>query len=848
MLVFAADNGVLMRFSRQNLASFVRTHEKALANAIQLRRQPSRNAQSPTHVSSTGSSGSGGALSSTSSTLAAALSFGALKLSSQSTKPAKLTLTPHHLFYLLSRFEDLSISVGPMSVRLENIHADVSQSYVSFLSKPQRSRGDRDSIHSVSSVRSVMSGMSVLWSSIGIGSKDSTSKSEKAKAALETDLKYLYSAFTKIPCLRLAPDHRARLIRGYEEFPFDTAVPLHSFKNLSALEIIDIDYRSFYGWDRLADQLRTLTIKRANLEDPADLLTGIVLDDIDKRRRRSSKAHQHSPSLGYNGGGGGGGGSVAGNGVGPQMMGSLSVPGSPVAETPTFGSSTSPQAASMLRVGSEGSTGRRHSRTDSNSPPRPVSSKHHSNNHHRYHRQSRIRRTGSGSSNSSENSGHGRSSSSPNLLSNMLPPSKWRFLRHLGLPDNSLTSITTTSLAPVANTLQSLDLSSNLFTEVPDSLASLIALRALNLSHCMIESLHSLSRSPLPAITALNLRGNRLRSLAGIERLLSLERLDLRDNQLTDPMEIARLTSLPEIREIWVSGNPFVKSFSGNRVVIFNLFRRTPGYSEDIVIDGSGPGFTERKQVVERAAEPKSAPVVRAPAADHSAVVTKTVNAPAAVAPGSLSGLSTGGDGGQDPAIPYEAGSNRRRKGTRRRVVDLSLPKPSPAKKSPRDDGRNDSGTALAPPVLSTVQHFQVSDDPHFAIAPSFRQWKSDGGPSHQGMSSSDNPPNPERIGDAEPSTTTLAQQPRSHGGIEWNNVDWNNADGELYRRRQIEVFRQQVGHQWFNALGDRVWENGPRSVSLPRTGAGLNESTIIPTDSLPRSCNNQVVISGGRT
>ena len=711
-----------------------------------------------------------------------------------------------------------------------------------------------------------MSGMSGLWSSIGIGSKDSTSKSEKAKAALETDLKYLYSAFTKIPCLRLAPDHRARLIRGYEEFPFDTAVPLHSFKNLSALEIIDIDYRSFYGWDRLAEQLRTLTIKRANLEDPADLLTGIVLDDIDKRRRRSSKAHQYSPSLGgYNGSSGAAGNGAAGSqtmGSRAGLSGSLSVPGSPVAETPapTFGSSTSPQAASMLRIGSEGSSaGRRRSRTGSNSPPRPASSKHHSN-YYRYHRQSRIRRTGSGSSNSSENSGHCRSSSSPNLLSNFLPPSKWRFLRHLGLPDNSLTSITATSLAPVANTLQSLDLSSNLFTDVPDSLASLVALRALNLSLCMIESLHSLSRNPLPAITALNLRGNRLRSLAGIERLLSLERLDLRDNQLTDPMEIARLTSLPEIREIWVSGNPFVKSFSGNRVVIFNLFRRTPGYSEDIIIDGSGPGFTERKQLVERAAEPAGAPVIRAPTADHSAVVSKAANAPpasaaaaaaAAAAPESLPGIHTRGDGGQDPVVPYEAGSNRRRKGNRRRVVDLSMPKPSPAKKTPQGDGRHDSGPALAPPVFSTIQHAQASDEPHFAIAPSFRQWKSDGAPSHHGTSSSssNNPPNPLNTGDAEPSTTTLAaQQPRSQGGIEWNHVDWNNADGELYRRRQIEVFRQQVGHQWFNALGDRVWENGPRSVSLPRTGAGLNESTIIPTDSLPRSCNNQVVIGGGRT
>jgi Leucine-rich repeat (LRR) protein len=104
----------------------------------------------------------------------------------------------------------------------------------------------------------------------------------------------------------------------------------------------------------------------------------------------------------------------------------------------------------------------------------------------------------------------------------ILPASKWRFLRHLSLADNAMTSIPPASLAPLSNTLYSLDLSSNLFSQIPDSLASLTALRALNLSHCMIDSLQSLTRNPLPAITALNLRANRLQSLAGIEKLYPL--------------------------------------------------------------------------------------------------------------------------------------------------------------------------------------------------------------------------------------------------------------------------------------------------------------------------------------
>lgn len=70
---------------------------------------------------------------STSSVWAAALSLPSLTFTSPTLKPAKLTLTPHHLFYLLSRFEDLNIAVGPMNVRLENIHTDASPTnYVSF--------------------------------------------------------------------------------------------------------------------------------------------------------------------------------------------------------------------------------------------------------------------------------------------------------------------------------------------------------------------------------------------------------------------------------------------------------------------------------------------------------------------------------------------------------------------------------------------------------------------------------------------------------------------------------------------------------------------------------------------
>jgi len=415
----------------KQLASFVRTHEKALANALQFRRQTvSRHgaSQSVSAVSvppspslperpATSASNSNG--------LAAALSLGSLSFTSHSVKSAKLALTPHHLFYLLSRFEELGTPVGPMKIRLENLHdSSTSANYVSFLGNTSRSRSrgsDAVSIRSVSSVRSVMSGMSALWASFGIGASISAARTERQKAALQADLKYLYSAFTKIPCLRLAPDWRARLIRGYEEFPFDSAVPLYVFKNVQALEVNSIDFRQFFGWDRLAEQLRSLTLKRASIDDPAEILIDIVLDDMDKRRRRTSKS-QSSPTTPWPAHSSPRRSSTAPH---AELHRSASVPGSP-----------DPQSADESRVGSMtpsenaldiGSLGRpisliraetdepkspsKSSRQRSNSPTRPSASRNASANVRGGHK---VRRSGSGSSHSSLSDSwhHGRSGSS----------------------------------------------------------------------------------------------------------------------------------------------------------------------------------------------------------------------------------------------------------------------------------------------------------------------------------------------------------------------------------------------------------------------------------------------------
>ncbi|KAH7328537.1 hypothetical protein B0I35DRAFT_20668 [Stachybotrys elegans] len=818
----------------KQLAGFVRTHEKALANALQFQRRetrhrPSQSTSSATIPQSPTIPDRPSTSSSTSSSLAAALSLGSLSFTSHNVKSAKLALTPHHLFYLLSRFEELGITVGLMKVRLENLHdSSTSANYVSFLGNTGRSRSrssDVNSIHSVSSMRSVMSGMSALWTSFGIGASISAARTERHKAAIQADLKYLYSAFTKIPCLRLAPDWRARLISGYEEFPFDSAVPLYVFKNLQALEISSIDFRQFFGWDRLADQLRSLSLKRAGIEDPADILIDIVLDDMDKRRRRTSK-NQSSPTTTWAGGSTSPRRSPSISH--PELQRAASAPGSPEPRTSIgdvrIGSMTPSEHAIDEVHGMDmrrGSIARddgddlshspsKHTRPRSNSPTRPGASRN-MTSHGRSSQ--RVKRSGSSSSHSSLSDSwhhhHARGSSGNLLAMGILPASKWRFLRHLSLADNAMTSISPTSLAPLSNTLFSLDLSSNLFSQVPDSLATLTALRALNLSHCMIDSLHSLTRNPLPAITALNLRANRLQSLAGIEKLFPLERLDLRDNRLTDPMELARLTGIPDIREMWVDGNPFTRTHKDYRITIFNLFRKTPGYTEDIVIDGSGPSYSERRQLVDRVPIPDSVPVVK-PKAPEVPIVDVSKPTIVHTAPKEPNVLTKERPTIKTATSEVNTSSSRRRKTPKRRIVDLATgdtpPSPVPV------DVRNSKPLPSVPkakPIVAT-ETIRIPPPPTesqllppIVLAESFSAGTS-------------LPHAEEEITRRLDAGISPPMSPDT-GRAAWKDPqDWDNS-GDMYRRK-IEALRDKVGNGYLSALSEETWDPalGYHSTTIP--------------------------------
>lgn len=561
---------------------FIQKHEKAFANALHTTR-------SRRHSSSTLSTSPEISNSTSGSALANAFSLSSLSFRPRSHKSAQLVLTPHHLFYLLSRIEELDIDVGPMSVRAENIHDhSVTSSYVSFLQPrvPMKERGgDTDSMHSVSSVRSAVSGIAAFWSTIGLSTE--SSRSEKAKAAALNELKYLYSTFTKMPALRLGPDHHCPLIQGFEQFPFETAVPLFAFKNLQKLEIIDLDFRTVFGWDRLADQLRFLTIRRGKVEDPTDLFTHVVLDDAECRRRRSTKRRDATATTTA--------WSVPST---PQTEYARSQGDSSSLENTTPGTSPAREdeghenTSEMPVRRRRGST---HLLVDGNHPKRPNPRRPSQSYRHARTYSTRAHRAGSASS-SDQLLNFARGGSQD--VGDTLSTSKWQWLVQLSLADNDLHTLPAQSLAPVASSLRYLTLSSNLFATIPDSLSSFTQLIALDLSNCMIDSLQNLTTHPLATVTYLNLRSNRLRSLAGIEGLSSLEKLDIQHNELSDPIEMARLTSMPKMKRLWVKRNPLTRTYPDYRIRIMNVFRRATPFNGDIILDDLPATSSERRHLV----------------------------------------------------------------------------------------------------------------------------------------------------------------------------------------------------------------------------------------------------------
>ena len=434
--------------------------------------------------------------------------------------PLILRFDPHHLYYLLLKFDEMGVEgIGSLDVLIDGGPSrPMSINYGgTSLSYWQGGAGgllgvDSDTL----SLRSTFSGVSTF--SLGSGWWGASAPPPD----VSQDVKYLYSSCTKLPALRVVPfsfsstqpsksSHIPTLSKPVKDFqdcpPPNTAVPLYAFKNLQSLILEDLDPRAFLGWDVLSAQLRSLELKRSGIEDLGELICDAVVEDFERRKKGRG-------------------------GVGKERRLRQGLSQAPDEDAAGLADSTS-------------------------SVPPPSAYR-------------------------------------------VPPPSAWRQLRHLSLASNSLTFLPSPPLAHLQS-LTSLDLSSNLLIAVPPGLASLHSLRSLNLSDNMIDSLQGVSKA-LGNVAVVNLSKNRIDNLSGLDRLFALERLDLRDNRLDESLEISRLATLPCFKELWIEGNPFAKSVpeggeDNYRVKCFDHFVKEG--REGLKLDGTGPGISERRGLVQ---------------------------------------------------------------------------------------------------------------------------------------------------------------------------------------------------------------------------------------------------------
>ncbi|KAF9917570.1 hypothetical protein BX616_000568 [Lobosporangium transversale] len=213
------------------------------------------------------------------------------------------------------------------------------------------------------------------------------------------------------------------------------------------------------------------------------------------------------------------------------------------------------------------------------------------------------RRHGQGSSS-------GSSSSGPSSPENSQPPSPslavdlsgdeavilnsiemWPVLRHLSVSDNAIPTLKHNDTFLYAQAIVTLDLSHNLLIAPPHALIHLHNLHYLNLSYNMLSGVQAIYQI-LGNIAVLDLRGNRLESLCGLERLWNLEKVDVRENNLDEAAEVGRLAALPCIREIWAEMNPFCTIQPKYRLEILAVFKAN---GHELLLDGSFASFAEKR-------------------------------------------------------------------------------------------------------------------------------------------------------------------------------------------------------------------------------------------------------------
>lgn len=414
-------------------------------------------------------------------------------------KPMRLSFSLHHLYYITEKIDNsnLGVDVGPLNIRLDNPNHEPT--FISFMANNAKTKNidsDTKSITSISSMRSIVSNASVFWRNF------STITDPKL---IKNDIKYLYSSFTKIPCLVITPKTKFNGIQGYEEYPCDTSVPLKMFKNLQVLEIVECEPNEVFGWNILSEQLRVLIIKNSKLSDLTELIHTLVNDDENGRSSFSKPIRRPNTNV-------------------------------TITTNHTI-------LVDHKRAGSKDLT-------------------QHSND------------------------------------------VKWLFLKQLTVVETSITSIPSFAFKPLTN-LVKLNLSNNLLHTIPEGLEYLINIKYINLSDNYITSLQNLPNN-LKHLSILSFNNNKLDSLGGLENLASLEKLDLRKNNLQTinalkPI-VCLFTRLNTFNNVYLSNNKLPKSY---RADLFNLINGIK-FKNSFKIDDSRPGYFESALLLDNEAAIKN--------------------------------------------------------------------------------------------------------------------------------------------------------------------------------------------------------------------------------------------------
>ncbi|GAA5975359.1 hypothetical protein JCM11641_005952 [Rhodosporidiobolus odoratus] len=519
-----------------SLARFIRTHEHALANYYAPRPSTTRHKPPPPGWTTVLTLGIVPTAESSSSPTPSPTPIPPRK------DPLVLKFDPHHLYYLLLKFDELGIAgAGELDVRVEGGTSRPMSVDYSALLPPATEQGngsilggmfglsgksgkkDDDAL----SVRSGMSSFSFGSGWWGLGGA-ATNEQQEDEA---TNVRYIYSSCTKLPALKLSPFCLAaptgvgakdttpplvRVVEGFEDCPPpDTCVPLLAFKNLSSLVLEDLDPRGFLGWDVLSVQLRSLEVRRGGLEDIGELICDAPVEDSARRVATGRRDR----AVGYE-----------------------------------------------RRWRAEGSASSVEARVEpGREPPSPTTAAY----------------------------------PTPSKLA-------WSSLRHLSLSDNSLTFIpsppltflpTLTSLDLSSNllisiptglshltSLRSLNLSDNMIDSLLGVASALGAIEVLNLSQNRLENLSGLDR--LPVLERLDVRENRLQEALEVSR-------------------VARLPHLREVwvRGNPFSRTKEEGGEEGWRAKVFGYFAEEDSHghrdftAREIRIDGSGMSSSERRAV-----------------------------------------------------------------------------------------------------------------------------------------------------------------------------------------------------------------------------------------------------------